>query len=529
MNTHQSPPVRLARPGMGLAMMLVLLLLISGCNGIPTEPTPAPTLTPITEPTNTPEPTSTPEPEAVGNQLEAREAVVRIEVRGAYKFFDEDTQDGPVERKTGGSGFIIDPSGLAVTNNHIVAGSSILQVYLAGEDEPRSAEVVGVDECADLALLDIEGEDLPFFDWYDDEIIVGMEVYAAGYSLEDEQYTLTEGIISKSGADGASSWGLLQEVLEHTARLNLGSSGGPLFLADTAEVVGVNVRSSLAFDEFLAVSITEARQVIEDIQQNEVTPKPIGLRARAFKTEDGFSGVWVESVTTGSEADTVGLKPGDILLTMGGLLLAQDGTLTSYCEILSNRGDDDPIAIEVLRPGASAADVVQTFEGQLGGRELAVRDTWVPSYPITDTTNVLALEVPQAWTVVDGTPLPAGEDQVTRSLIATSNKSAFLEGWRTPGVWFMQFPIQDADLAQVLQGFDQSATCAYQGREDYQDQRYTGIKETWTNCSGTNTRVTFLVFVPASRTYVGVVMLKLVGENDEEIRAMIEESFTVNE
>lgn len=528
---NQLTPVRSIRRGTQLALMLIVLLLVTGCGGLPpvgqaptSTPTPMPTSTPL--PTPTPGPTSTPLPQAISNHLEANKAVVRIAVRGAYSFYEEG-YDGERQGEFGGSGFIIDPDGLVVTNSHVVVGATTREVYIPGEDEPRRAELVGVAECSDLALLDIEGEGFPYFDWFDDDVTVGMEVYAAGYPLSDEEYTLTEGIISKAAADGASPWASVSRVLEHTATLNPGNSGGPLFNEDGV-VVGVNYSARFDASQYFAISAAEAQEMIADIQNNRVTPQPIGLRARAFALENA-SGIWVESVTAGEVADKVGLEPGDIITKMGGLSLAADGTLTDYCEILTDRGTNGTLDIEVLRPGQAETDVWQVFEGQIDGRELEVMGEWVPSYEVADESEKLALEVPTSWTFVDGTAQQLDDGQVLPTLVATPNRAAFLEGLQAPGVMFMQFPVLNGNPVDVLEIFDYSSTCRYLGREDYQDNLYTGVAETWTNCGGTNTSQVIIAFVPSSRSYVGLLRIQLVGENDDQIRSMIERSFVVNE
>ena len=82
-------------------------------------------------------------------------AIIQIEAQGTFV----DPEFGVQENAAGtGSGFIIDPSGLAVTNNHVVTGAALLKVRLAGEDELRNARIVAVSECSDLAVIDIEGD-----------------------------------------------------------------------------------------------------------------------------------------------------------------------------------------------------------------------------------------------------------------------------------------------------------------------------------------------------------------------------------
>src|SRR3712207_5524812 len=84
----------------------------------------------------------------VSTREDIERATVRIEAEGSFVSAETGQQ---TSENWGGSGFIIAPSGIAVTNNHVVTGSALLRVYVDGEDEPRNARVLGVSECSDLA------------------------------------------------------------------------------------------------------------------------------------------------------------------------------------------------------------------------------------------------------------------------------------------------------------------------------------------------------------------------------------------
>src|SRR5215213_1423175 len=89
--------------------------------------------------------------DVVSSREEIESATVQVTAEGSFK----DPETGQqVSGGWGGSGFIIDPSGIAVTNNHVVTGAALLQVYVAGEEDPLNAKVLGVSECADLAVID---------------------------------------------------------------------------------------------------------------------------------------------------------------------------------------------------------------------------------------------------------------------------------------------------------------------------------------------------------------------------------------
>jgi serine protease Do len=100
----------------------------------------------------------------------------------------------------------------------VVTGAAFLQIYVEGEDEPRNAKILGVSECSDLAVIDVDGDGFPYLAWYPDELAVGVDVFAAGFPLGDHEYTLLDGIISKEDADGGSSWASVDSVIEHTRR-----------------------------------------------------------------------------------------------------------------------------------------------------------------------------------------------------------------------------------------------------------------------------------------------------------------------
>lgn len=79
-----------------------------------------------------------------------------------------------------------------------MTGAGLLRVYVDGDTEPRNARVLGVSECSDLAVVEIDGEQLPMLPWSEEEGQPGAEIYVAGFPLGDPEYTLTRGVISKA-------------------------------------------------------------------------------------------------------------------------------------------------------------------------------------------------------------------------------------------------------------------------------------------------------------------------------------------
>jgi len=224
-----------------LSIILVLFTAISliSCSG-PSSEVPATTESePAEVETTEAEPTEETAPSTLVTELsEVKSAVVQIEAQGTFV-----EPEGEYTGAGHGSGFIIDPSGLAITNNHVVSGAALLKVWIGGDiSKSYNAQILAVSECSDLALIDIDGDGFPYLEWYDGSINVGLEVYAAGFPLGDPEFTLTKGIVSKEEADGESSWSSVNQVIEHDATINPGNSGGPLVTSD-GQIVGVNYAS----------------------------------------------------------------------------------------------------------------------------------------------------------------------------------------------------------------------------------------------------------------------------------------------
>ncbi|MDD5467707.1 MAG: S1C family serine protease [Anaerolineales bacterium] len=309
---------------------------------------------------------SQPVAEGVSGFQDARNAIIQIEAVGTFASpeFGEQVISGR------GSGFIIDPSGIAVTNNHVVTGSSLLKVWVGGDTtKTYSATILGVSECSDLAVIDIEDEGFPFLTWHEGPIDVGMDIFVAGFPLGDPEFTLTKGIISKARADGQTRFSSVESVVEYDATANPGNSGGPVLDAD-GKVVAIHYQSNPSARQAFGISESLAREVVDRLRAGENVDS-IGVNGEAVSSEDGsLFGIWVSSVQPGSVADEAGIQSGDLLTRLGNLPVADDGTMTSYCDIVRSHEPTDTVPVEVLRLATG-----EVLEGQLNGRELAVTST----------------------------------------------------------------------------------------------------------------------------------------------------------
>ena len=321
---------------------------------------------------------------------DVRRAVIFVTAQGT--FWDPQSA-AQVSGDWTGTAFFIDPSGLAVTNNHVVAGAAILEVYLDGEKEPRNAKVLGRSECHDLAVIQIDGEDFPYLEWYKGTLKAGLPIYAVGFPLGNPELDIEDGIISKAKANGDTRWSFVKQVIEHSAATNPGNSGGPIVTQD-GQVVGVHFAGFDKARQYFAIARDDALPVIRQLVQGKDV-ESIGINPLGDILELGgqkFGGIWVQAVQSGSPADDAGIKPGDLLIEMEGKALAENGTMREFCSIIRSRRPTDKMTIKVLRPSTG-----ELLEGQINGRPLKVVSKVSTQTPSTTTdspaTETATLEI----------------------------------------------------------------------------------------------------------------------------------------
>jgi serine protease Do len=501
-----------------IPLLVVMSLLIGACGG--SEPEQAPEKAPAEKESGLKQPSS--DPGMVTSLEDVRAATVRIEAEGTFV----DPQDGMTATWAGsGSGFIIDSSGIAVTNNHVVTGAALLRVWVADENSPRNARILGVSECADLAVIDIDGPDLPYLDWHDGDVNVGLEVYATGFPLGDPEYTLTKGIVSKANADGESTWSSIDYVLEHDARINPGNSGGPL-VDEQGRVVAVNYASLESANQYFAIKAEDALPVIEKLREGTHVDS-IGVNGSAFVSNDGgFSGIWVYSVESGSPADEAGISGGDIITSLEG-------------------GADDTLGVEIFRFASG-----ETLEGQLNGRTLAVTGSTgltsggssggssgsgYGSYTtLLDDTGSLEVSVPSVWNDVDGADWTDDGGLYHYSIWAAPNIDDFHNTWDTPGLIYEITPLGGQQFGGHLNflenlSSDFEEVCTFDAQEDYDDGAFEGTYRLYTDCAGTSTAYFILSAYPAGEPdgYSINLELQLVSDADWDVVDTVLDSFNV--
>jgi serine protease Do len=494
-----------------LILIVVLTVILAACSATPkASPTPV-----VTQPPTQPPPTSLPTPAPtevpsglVTNLSDLKSATIQIEAEGTFI----DPQFGYMANAAGrGSGFIIDPSGIAITNNHVVTGAAKLTVWVGGDTTREyNAKILGVSECSDLAVIDIEGDGFPYLSWHDGTANVGLEVYAAGYPLGDPEFTLTKGIVSKEKADGETSWASVDSVIEHTATINPGNSGGPLVDAD-AKVVGINYAGSSSTSQYFAINRGTALPVIDQLRTGKNVDS-IGINGEAVASEDGsITGIWVSSVKSGSPADKTGIKAGDIVTSLENLYLATDGTFKDYCDVLRTHSPDDTLAVQALR-----WDTSEVLDGQLNGRELAVTYQGSASTPtgeqgttpeaaasipvnctpssvtgyntcIDDSANI-QVDVPVTWFDINGTSWMFDDQNIGVAISAAPSLSDFENYYDAEGLFFGASDAfaQIGGYVEFLDYYTDTykGDCTLDGRFDYNDGLYKGKYDQYSNCGG---------------------------------------------
>jgi S1-C subfamily serine protease len=277
-----------------------------------------------------------------------------------------------------GSGFVVDQEGHILTNDHVVADSSKIEVKLGDSDTTYKAELVGEDPSTDLALLKIDApaDELHVLEMADSsQVQVGDPVVAIGNPFGLDR-TVTSGIVSALQRQIRAPNGVaISNVIQTDAPINPGNSGGPLINAD-GKVIGINSQIQTGGSQGnvgigFAVPTNTARDVIAQLKEKgSVDHAYIGIvgvtlsesAAKALNL-DVTRGVVVEQVMPDSPADKAGLKAGDTPVTVDGIEFSLGGDIitkvngedvTSMDEVVTavNESDvGDKLKLTVVREG----------------------------------------------------------------------------------------------------------------------------------------------------------------------------------
>lgn len=264
------------------------------------------------------------------------------------------------KREATGSGVIISADGYIVTNNHVVEGADQLTVTL-NDNREFSARIIGTDKSTDLALIKIDGKNLPTLPIGDsDKLKVGEWVLAVGNPFNLNS-TVTAGIVSaKARTLGGNP---IESFIQTDAAINQGNSGGAL-VNTQGELVGINAMLYSQTGSYsgygFAIPTTIMNKVVADIKQyGSVQRAVMGIKGGDVRVyldmekEKGKEhdlgtndGIYVESVEDGGAGSAVGLKSGDVIVAADGRKLTKMAELQ---ELLSGKKPGDKITITYLR------------------------------------------------------------------------------------------------------------------------------------------------------------------------------------
>ncbi len=315
------------------------------------------------------------------------------------EFFDREQREQPNRRQPResfslGSGFVIDPSGFVVTNNHVIAEADEIKVIFSDNAE-YAATLIGRDPKTDLALLKIErDEPFPHVSWADsDAIRVGDWMIAIGnpFGLGS---TVTAGIVSARGRDIRA--GPYDDFIQVDAAINRGNSGGPSFTLD-GHVFGVNTAifspSGGNVGIGFAIPANLARPVIASLMEHgRVIRGWLGVRIQSVTPEIADSlglpdpeGALVASVTPDGPAARSEIEAGDVILQFDGKRIS---AMRGLPRIVAETEVGKAVEVEIWRRGER-----RTIEVTLGelpsDEELAqLGDTPRPGQPETDRVEV---------------------------------------------------------------------------------------------------------------------------------------------
>jgi serine protease Do len=322
-----------------------------------------------------------------------------------------------------GSGFIISSDGLVLTNAHVVAGADDVIVTLSDRRELK-AKVLGADKSTDVAVLKVEGANLPRLPVGDSSRIrVGEWVIAIGspFNLEN---SVTAGIISAKSRDTGDYLPLIQSDVA----VNPGNSGGPL-INMRGEVIGINSQIATLSGGYngisFAVPIDEAMRVADQIRKTgKVSRGRLGVLIGEVSKDVAESiglerarGAEVSQVEPGGPADKAGIRPGDIVLKFNGVQIERSSDLP---RMVGQATVGSKATVTVWRKGAQVElpVMVGQFEEEKSVAKRAAPKKAEPKQP-TNALGLLVSDLPpelkREWKVEGGVLVEQADGMAARA------------------------------------------------------------------------------------------------------------------
>ena len=298
--------------------------------------------------------------------------------------------NGPTQRRSlsSGSGVIVSNDGFIMTNNHVVDDASSVKIKL-NSGKIYDAEVVGTDKSTDLALLKIDGQDLPFLAFGNsDQIKIGQWVLAVGNPFNLTS-TVTAGIVSAKARninlleyDANNNQFPIESFIQTDAAVNPGNSGGAL-VGINGELLGINTAIASQTGSYagysFAIPSTLVQKVFKDLYEfGKVQRAYIGIQIRDLNEElmkktdfNSFKGVYVAGLTPNGAAESAGIKNNDIITKIQGKNV---NNVTELQENIGRFRPGDKIELEIWRD-EKRSQVSLTLRNGEGTTELKEKAT----------------------------------------------------------------------------------------------------------------------------------------------------------
>ncbi len=272
-----------------------------------------------------------------------------------------DPFSGPVSSEEGiGTGFIVDKTGLIVTNAHVVSDTESDYSVVLKDGTTYEVIDIDLDEGSDLAIIEIAGKDLPTLQLGDSgKLKVGQTAIAIGNALGKFSNTVTVGVVSgvareltASGAFGEAK--NYENVIQTDAALNPGNSGGPL-LNTAGQVIGINVATTRGADNIgFAIPVNVLKPILEGfLKEGRIIRPYFGVSYTIISKEiavlrDFPEGAYVSRVFEATPAEEAGIQRGDVITKFDGALVNSDNSLSN---LIRQKKVGDSVEIELNRDG----------------------------------------------------------------------------------------------------------------------------------------------------------------------------------
>lgn len=276
--------------------------------------------------------------------------------RSAFEYYFGSGGETQKAIRGAGSGVILSPDGLIVTNNHVIKGASEIQVTL-NNNKTYVAEVIGKAPENDIALLKIDAKNLDYLAFGDSNSIhIGEWVLAVGNPFNLTS-TVTAGIVSAKARDLDKSDRQFQSFIQTDAAVNPGNSGGAL-VNTRGELIGINTAITSQTGSFIgysfAIPSNNAKKIVEDlIEFGDVRKAILGITGTGLNSTyaeeldiSTSQGIYITHVEDDSGADKAGLQKDDIIKSIDNIKINKFSDLTGY---LNSKNPGDQVKVKFLR------------------------------------------------------------------------------------------------------------------------------------------------------------------------------------